>query len=710
VSNFDTFDNLDDTGTTEAVIPFQFREDKTKDGTLEWLNKRFGRVYEGSFARFLMYRRYINMYKNVAEDSGDGLTKTSSRNSPSGSRKPKMRDNIIWDLVDQKVAEISKSTTKVAFIPQSYFDQDDMNNSKACKILCQSRMEDMKFDRIMTKMDRVMFLTGHTISEVCWNPDIGPFNKGYEEKKKAYAGKVPKTDEQGVVMEGKFLEDEEMRLGDVELKPLLPWYCFPEETKKSIKDCDYFETIEWVFKEKYVADYPKMKDKVKANSHVLWDMSASDLSIPENMVLKRIFWHKPTKYFTEGCKITYSEDGIAEWIDFPYEDKELPFVEDKDIECLDEFWGRPFIINIEQFYRMNNSIWSGMARTHGVLNAPKYVYPEGTVDKQSLNNEFGAIAYRGGVPPTVLQHNYVNRGEIELSEGISGRAGKLARLFDISRGVVPSGVTAAQAMRLLEDQQFQAMSVTSENRKQRVLDLYRKIVLRMAQYYSAEDGRMSRILGSNNTYLMNSFKKFDFNLIYDIRIENDTVISGSRAGRMADIVDLNTANQMDPLFGKKEMIKILGLNLTEAFQDEATYSIDTAKQCLDMILNGEQPPAPEPTDGLAEFYGVFSRFVESPEYKFVIRPETKTMIMDFIMALEMLSFERSIKNPSFATEMSLYTKYPMVFTPPAVTPMQNPAVSQPMNPEQKGTPSSSGDFSNKAKQAEADIKTQGEIL
>jgi hypothetical protein len=703
--SFATFDDLDGIVSNEEVVPFQFRESKNNEGTLEWLNKRFRRVYEGSFPRFIMYRRYLSMYKNVSEDTGDGLSKVSSRNSPGASRKPKMRDNLVWDLVDQKTAEISKSTTKVAFIPQSYFDQDDINNAKACKILCQSRMEELKFDRVMTKLDRVMFLMGHTIAEICWDDKIGPLNEKYVAKKKEYSGKVPKTDEQGIVLEGKYLSDDEMRLGDVDIKPILPYCFFPEETKKSIKECDYVETIKWMFKEEVEATWPASKGKIKENAHVMWDMSASDLSVPENMVLIRCFWHKPTEFFPEGCKITYCEDKILEWVDFPYEDKELPFVEDKDIECMDEFWGRPFIINIEQFYRMNNSILSGVARNHGVLNAPKYVYPEGTVDKQSLNNEFGSLAYRGQVAPQILQHNYVNRGETELSSLISTRAGKLARLFDISRGNVPQGVTAAQAMRLLEDQQYQAMSVTAENRKQRVLDMYRKVVVRMAQYYNTDDGRMTRILGSNNSYLIKSFKKFDFSLINDIRIENDSVLSSSRAGRMADIVDLNTANQKDPLFGKKEMVKILGLNLVEAFQDEVTYSIDTAKQCLDMIIHGEEAPAPEGTDGLREFYGVFSRFVESPEYKFIVRPETKQTIRDYIMAIEMLCFEKSVKNPAFAMELGQFTKYPMVFTPPPMAPMQNPALSQPMNPEAQ---SSTLSTPNATKKIDAEIKQQGE--
>lgn len=705
MSGFETFDDLDNPLSTEAVVPFQFREDKSVEGTLQWLNKRFERVYEASFPRFSMYRKFLGYYKNVSDDQVDGITKTTSRYIGTTSRKPKMRDNIIWDLIDQKAAEVSKSSTKVSFIPQSYFDQDDINNAKACKILCQSRMEELKFEKILQQQDKIMFLFGHTISEVCWDDEIGPINPKYEAIKTQYGGKVPRINlETGDVLENEFLKDEELRLGDATIKPLLPWYCFPEEQKKSIKACDYFETIEWMFKEEVEAKWKKSKGKIKQNSHVMWEMSGSDINIPENMVMVRTFWHKPTKYFLEGCKITYCDDLILEWVDFPYEDKELPFVEDKDIEIPDEFWGRPFIINIEQYYRMNNSILSSQARNHGVLSAPKYVYPEGSVDKQSLNNEFGSIAYRGPVAPQVLQHNYVNRGELELGQTIQSRVGKLARLFDVSRGNVPAGITAAQALRLLEEQQYQAMSNTVSNRKQRILDLYRMMIKRMAQYYKPDDGRMARILGSNNSYLMMSFKKFDFNLIYDLRIENKSALSDSPAARMAEIVDLNMATQTDPIFKKKETIKLLGLNLIEAFQDEATYAIDTAKQCLDMILNGQQAPDPEPTDGLLEFYGVFSRFVESPEYKFIINPETKQMIMDYINAIEMLCYEKSVKNPKFAQDLMSFEKYPMVFTPPATAAMSNPAMSQPITQPSQPSPK----MENTMKQIDSEAK-QGAI-
>jgi hypothetical protein len=112
------------------------------------------------------------------------------------------------------------------------------------------------------------------------------------------------------------------------------------------------------------------------------------------------------------------------------------------------------------------------------------------------------------------------------------------------------------------------------------------------------------------------------------------------------------------------------------------------------------------TDGLIEFYGVFSRFVESPEYKFVVRPDTKQQIMDYIMAIEMLSYEKSVKNPTFAAELAAFAKYPMVFTPPPMSSPQNPALAQPMNPEAQA---STAEKPAAPEQPEAIDQQQGEF-
>jgi hypothetical protein len=82
------------------------------------------------------------------------------------------------------------------------------------------------------------------------------------------------------------------------------------------------------------------------------------------------------------------------------------------------------------------------------------------------------------------------------------------------------------------------------------------------------------------------------------------------------------------------------------------------------------------------------------------------MIMDYIAAIEMLCYEKTVKNPAFGAQMALFVKYPMVFTPPPMAPMQNPALAQP-NP--MAAQSSTLETPNAMKQIDAELKQQGTL-
>lgn len=173
-----------------------------------------------------------------------------------------------------------------------------------------------------------------------------------------------------------------------------PFEFFPEPGRARLEHCDYVQTHEWKTKQ-YIEKKHKLKPGTITDSeYVKWDFGANAINRPSNEILVRTFWHRPTEFFPEGCKIVWCEDRILEWIDFPYDHGKLPFIEEKDIEIEGEFWGRPFVTNIEQFYKLNNSLISGMARNHGILNAPKVTAPEGSVDAKSWSNEYSFVQYR----------------------------------------------------------------------------------------------------------------------------------------------------------------------------------------------------------------------------------------------------------------------------------------------------------------------------
>jgi hypothetical protein len=385
----------------------------------------------------------------------------------------------------------------------------------------------------------------------------------------------------------------------------------------------------------------------------------------------------------------------------------LPFVEEKDIEVEGEFWGRPFVTNIEQLYKINNSLLSGMARNHGVLNAPKVMFPEGSVDVNSFNNEWGTVQYRGAIRPEILHHNYVNSGELEFQKYLQSRSGELSGVFDISRGMVPNVITAAQAIRYLDEQEQQRATPSISKRNRRVLDITRQQISTMSQYYKESDERTIRLVGENNEFIIKSFKKLSLGSVADVRYENTSSIADTKTGAIADIIDLNASNQKDPVFGRKEIIKMLDLGLDDAFKDEASYAVDTAKTILEQILDGEMAPPPEKTDGLFEFYSVFGRFVESLMYKTKLAPEVKAMIDEYIMGLEVLMWEHSVQNPKFAQILMGYEKFPMFFSVPQ-PPM--PVTPPPMEGGGAGAPGADlGKMEHKNKEIEAQMNQQGEM-
>lgn len=716
-----TFDDFDqESYFEESYKPFEFRDDKTEEGTLKWLNENFLYNWDNSEIRRIMYRRLLNRYKNVRLEDGDGLFKVSNRDRGPNDRKTRVKVNFFYDYTEQRVAQVNRHRHKVGFIPRNGSEQSDLNNAKACRLLTEFRLEEINFDQILRDQDRKTFLYGHSFCHIYWDDEKGPYKPMVEKLLEKYPdGKIPRLDKNGKIRKEDFLKDSELRVGDVCMEVFAANRVFAERHITCLKDSKHAEHYDYIHKEELKKMYPKKATEIEESNaqtaYIYYDQDQQRTQVPEDMVMVHYFWHKPTKYLPNGAKIIYCSNAILEWIDFPYKHGILPYVEDKDIEVPDDFWGRPFLVNLEQLSKMYDLIQSSIARNQGVASAPKMVFPEGSIDLKKANNEWGALPFKGPVAPQILQHNYVNKGEFELQDRLEDKMRKFSSLMEISEGKVPSGVTAYSAIRYLDEQEYQRASNTIAKRKERILQIYRQVIGLMAQYYTPEDGRTVRILGKNNEYLIKSFKDFNFSKIYDVKIENISSLSNTRTGRIADIIDLNAANQKDPLFGKKEMVGLLDLGLNDAFKEETNYAADTARSILDMILEGEPNiPQPEATDDLIEWYFIFSRHVESPEYKLKTPPEIKMALDKYIETLEYLMWSKGQVNPLFAQKVAQFPKFPMFFNVKAATELQqlvqiqqNPGVppQSPQRPDQPKEPAlDTGEMDNLQKKIQTEIK------
>lgn len=694
--NLPSFDDIDDDisdAPSASYTPFQFREDQEDDeATLAWLNDNFDNQYQDSKDRLMTYRRLASRYKNAGDSALQGFSRDARRDSSETSDKPKVKTNFFVEYLDQKVSQVSKQKINPTFIPLNDSEQDDLNNADACNLLVKFRMKELGFAALMREQDRKTFKYGMSFTRVFWDKCAGPVSKKYLKAVKEH-GEVPELDEDDKPIKGKKLNTYDAKIGDVGVEVVDTDCVFPERKKKKWEKVDYVDYAEFVNINELAAEYPG--SSISKEEYFWLDVDNKGYN-QDDTVLKHTFYHRPTKHLPHGEIVIYIEAKLLERIRDPKEikkhmpDDQLPFVPDTDIDVDDEFWARPFLINIEQSNNMYDLVQSGIARNIGVASAPKLLIAEGSVNLKQADNRYGVMQWRGQHKPEWLQHNYVNRGEFEIQDRLEKRMDKAAKVYDISKGQVPAGITATSALRLLDDQEIQANSEALEKRRERIKKVYWKVMKSMEVNYDKDEERMARILGENNEYLIESFANYDFGKIYSVDIEYVSALSDTRSGRISDIIDLNAANQKEPTFGRKEIIKLLDLGLEKAFMEEISYATVTSKTLLEKLKQGKDAMSPEETDDLIEMYTIFSRYVESISYKMKIKKTVKEAIKKYIGGLEYLMDIKAKKNMLFAMEVKKFIKYPMFYSPGAQLTMP-PAPGSPAAPSAGGNNPPVGD-------------------
>ena len=656
--------------------PFQFREDKSEDGTLAWLTTEYDNNEKLAYSRRIVYRRYQSLYKNVHWKYFDA--RDSRRDNENTRRRPRHSVNFIREMVDARVSQNARMKHHLAFIP-AQDEQPDVNNAKLCKIMYDGYAEENGLEAKHVDQDKVTFTLGHSFMFICWDPESGPLSPVYEALKAKNPQKAKKE-----------FKNKDIHVGDVQCDVLGPERVNVERGKVEWMKLNWVERVDYIDTDELKELYPKSRNKIMDTQREIYDFETGELTRPGNMASVRTFYHKPTKFLPEGAMIKYIDDCILEWKDFPYEHGLLPCVPDTDVDVYGEFWSRSFIMDIEQMQRFYNAMQSAQARDFSWMSAPKWLMPKGSANVHSLNNDITVVEYSGPQAPTIAVPSYTPPQTMDLQDRIEKKITQHSRVYQISRGEVPTGVTANSALRFLDEQESQTILVQETKRKRRVVSSAKMILDLMKQYYQAGDGRTVRMIGAKNEYMIKSMKNADFSRVYDVKIQNTSALPDTKTGKIAAIIDLNTATQTDPIFTKEEVIQMLDLGNDDYFKDRATIAVDSANTAFEAVLNGEPITPPQPYDDLLVHYSIFNKGMQHFTYKEKVGGEQKAVMSMHMKALELLMFERARVNMKFCAALLELDNYPMFFKPPMpITKMmalhqQDSMGGAPMTPPQEG--------------------------
>ena len=307
------------------------------------------------------------------------------------------------------------------------------------------------------------------------------------------------------------------------------------------------------------------------------------------------------------------------------------------------------------------------------------VIQDGSCDMQQLLNESTVVSYSGGVPPTLLTQSPVTPELFNHLAKMEETAEKLSGVFTMSRGTAPSGVRAAQALRVLEEQEDKRAYITATKYNNAALIENARMTLSVAgTYYDNSDGRLINIIGKDNEYKIMQFETASLSRPFIFRIENTTALSQSPAARIDDITDLMQM-QFSPtsILTREQAIQLLDLTAADQFKDIATRAIKCAQSENDDFLAGRPVKPPTSFEDLVAHWKIHAQIFQSRNYKEVVPPERQAALEEHFLTTEYLMFEKGyglqdsmgmpIKpgNPNFAMRLSVECPdFPLLLTTP----------------------------------------------
>lgn len=648
---WDAFDDNYSGNMNENLYPFI--DHKNEKECLRWLVQDIEGKFRSRQSRLEMLRRLDAMFKG-ASYTGDHRKK---EDDDIDFRRPSSIYNFICEMVEAKVAQRSRFKPAVTVIP-SNVDLNDENRADSAKMLLMAKSQEMDFESIFANGDKINFLSGQSYTYVKWNKSIGGENKKYAEYKNM-----------GVTLE---YEDGEVipsiMNGDIDILVLGPDRVYEQLGKKRWCDVDDVSIIEWVHVDELKAMYPEKANDIRATDSIYTTFfSSEERSNWNNHCMVIEYYHKPTMFF-EGAYVKFTPSCILEKTAYPYAHKKLPIVYDTDIDVQGEITGRPFTANIEKLQRLHDMISASTARGYAIACSPKWVYAKGSIDPNKLTNQYSSLEFKGPQAPILASFNGVPSGSLDLMQWTEKGIEKSSSVYGISRGEAPKGIKAAVALQFLDEQELQRESRGMAKRQRRIIETYTMTLSLAQQFYTPEDGRIFKYLGEDNQNAILDFKSMDITGSFDIRIENSSALPDSKTGKIAAILDINTATQADPMFDKQSIAQMLDLGNDRRFRQQNTAGLKAAQYKLSLILNKQPAPEPQDFDDFIVEYPMFIQALRQRQYKGADM-EVIQALSDYIEGMEYLMWRKSQMNPMFMQRVMTFNEYPIFYKVPIMPPM-----------------------------------------
>lgn len=583
-------------------------------------------------------------------------------------RNPRVVINHLADFTTQWVSRLTRYRPAVAIYP-ARAPQEDADDAKIAKEVLDFIWYEQRIDEVLQEFARQVKIFGEAYVWILWNNQKGEIAPDYLAARAA-GQRVPVLDSQGAPVKNKDGEpmfiDKAPHIGDIDYVIDAPWHVF-DQPARNRKDIDW--SIRWYLQdvEFLKAKYPDRADDIKADQEPdnLYTGYRLDMTRIKNQVVVYELYHRSHEFMEKGRFIKRTKGVILENTDLPYEHGKIPYIYMADIDVPDQIRGMSFFQQLFPIQHQINACASLIYKSLVLFAHPKLVIQDGSCEMQQLLNESTVVSYSGGVPPGLLAQSSVSQELFTYLDKLEQTAEKLSGVFTMSRGQAPSGVRAAKALRVLEEQEDKRAYITAIKYNNIGLVENARMTLSVAgTFYDDADGRLIQIVGRDNEYKVKQFSTANLTKPFHFRIENTTALSQSPAARIDEITELMQI-RFDPQapISREQFTQLLDLTASDQFKDIVTRATKCAESENDDFLAGRPVKPPTETENLIAHWKIHSQAFQSRDYKEIVDPAKKALFEQHFQVTEYLMFEKAygiqnsagmplrMGNPNFAQRL-----------------------------------------------------------
>lgn len=649
---------------------------------LRWCNETTDACWDWYGQYFKVHQDNLWLYRGIHWLSQDRFqNRFLDRQAVYVRRSPRVVINHLYDFVEQWVSRLTRYRPAVAIYPATS-EQQAADDAKISKDVLDYIWHSNNIDYFLQTFCRHMKIFGEAFMFITWDPNRGEIHPDWvQASQEDIRVPVLGPDGQPVLSEKgePIFIQKAIRVGDIRYENVAPWHVFemPCRSREEIDWC-----IRWsVTSVDYLkAKYPDLAHKIKKDeSSPVSEGYGPDLGVLNEEVIVYELFHKQTEFLDKGRYLKWCRSCVLENTINPYPHGTLPYIYLRDIEVPDQIRGMSFFQQLFPLQHQVNAIASLVYKSFVLMAHPKIVAPEGSIQIEQLLNESTAIFYSGGAAPSMMQTMSLPPEMYRWQEKMEALMEKISGNYSLSRGEAPSGVRAAKALRVLEEQEDKRAYITAVKYNDIALVQNASQTLSvMGAFCDDSDGRFARILGRDNEYRLRRFRKASLSRPYDIRIENTTALSQSPAARIEDMIELaqTEINPNSPLT-KEQFLAMLDMTASEQFKDITTRAAKCAQSENDDFASGAPVAEPQPDEDLITHLKVHYQLPQSRDYKERMPLERKLAYQQHVYKTEYLAYEKAfgitlstgqpllMGNPVFAQRLSMeIPQFPVYFKLP----------------------------------------------